>query len=226
MARYHRDACLAGRPPSASTWPVALPCYRPSSAAVRPSRQPMPGSPRGWLRHRFATLHLEAGEDPLTNNAIVDEQIAGRLDLASDQFELNRWQAVEESSSAADDHRPDHEPEFVDNVGGEQRLHDRDTSVGPDVAAGLLLGPLFSRLLGFRWNSPQVPLEHAAVQMTAERARNRDPSDSRGRAVFQVTVEASLRCRLERCRTQGAGEWFARRAPSACTASSDATRTP
>ena len=73
------------------------------------------------------------------NNAIVDEQRAGRRDLASDQFELDRWQAVEESSSAADDLRRDHEPEFVDDVGGEQRLRDRDACVDADIASALLL---------------------------------------------------------------------------------------
>src|SRR6202044_775921 len=75
----------------------------------------------------------------LTNNAIVDEQIASRRDLASDRFELNRWQAVEEPSSAAGDPRRYHELEFVDNVGGKQRLRDRDTCVDADIASVLLL---------------------------------------------------------------------------------------
>ena len=56
-----------------------------------------------------------------------------------DRFELNRWQAVEESSSAAGDPRSYHEPEFVDLVGGNQRLRDRDTCVDADIAAALLL---------------------------------------------------------------------------------------
>src|SRR5580693_8938250 len=55
------------------------------------------------------------------------------------RFELNRWQAVEESSSAAGDPRRYHEPEFVDNAGGEQRLRDRDTCVDADIASALLL---------------------------------------------------------------------------------------
>src|SRR6202044_2376299 len=74
----------------------------------------------------------------LTNNAIVDEQIASRRDLASDRFELYRWQAVEEPSSAAGDPRRYHEPELVDNAGGEQRLRDRDTCVDADIASALL----------------------------------------------------------------------------------------
>jgi hypothetical protein len=61
------------------------------------------------------------------------------VSFASDRSELNRWQAVEESSSAAGDHRPYREPEFVDNVGGEQRLRDRDTCVDADIASALLL---------------------------------------------------------------------------------------
>ena len=32
-----------------------------------------------------------------------------------------------------------HEPEFIDNVGGEQRAGDRDTCVDADIAAALLL---------------------------------------------------------------------------------------
>src|ERR1700730_13038979 len=75
----------------------------------------------------------------LTNSAIVDEPVAGGGGLASDRFELNRWQAVEESSSAAGDPRRYHEPEFVDNVGGEQCLGDRDTCVDADIASALLL---------------------------------------------------------------------------------------
>src|SRR5439155_15180137 len=75
----------------------------------------------------------------LTHNAIVDEQIASRRDLASDRFELNRWQAVEESSSVAGDPRRYHEPKFVGNAGGEQRLRDRDTCVDADIASALLL---------------------------------------------------------------------------------------
>jgi hypothetical protein len=57
----------------------------------------------------------------------------------SDRFEPHRWQTVEESSSAAGDHRPYRELEFVDNDGGKQRLRDRDASLDPDIASGLLL---------------------------------------------------------------------------------------
>src|SRR5580700_6863504 len=81
----------------------------------------------------------EANIPLLTNNAIVDEQIASRRDLASDRFELNRWQAVEEPSSAAGDPRRYHEPQFVDDADGEQRLRDRDTRVDADIASALLL---------------------------------------------------------------------------------------
>lgn len=42
-------------------------------------------------------------------------------------------------SAAAGDHRPDHDLEFVDDVGGEQRLRDRDASVDADIASALLL---------------------------------------------------------------------------------------
>ena len=52
---------------------------------------------------------------------------------------MKRWQAIEESSSAAGDPRRYHEPEFVDNVGGEQCLRDRDTCVDADIASALLL---------------------------------------------------------------------------------------
>src|SRR5215217_9259298 len=62
----------------------------------------------------------------LTNKAIVDEQIASRRGLAPNQFQPDRRQPVEESSSAACDARSDHEPEFVDKAAGQQRLRDRD----------------------------------------------------------------------------------------------------
>ena len=43
------------------------------------------------------------------------------------------------ASSAAGDRRCDRELEFVDDVGGEQGLRDRDACVDADIAAGLLL---------------------------------------------------------------------------------------
>ena len=75
----------------------------------------------------------------LTANAIVGEQITGRRELASDRFERNQWQADEQLSSAADDPRGYHEPQFVDNTGGEQRLRDGDTRVDAYIASCLLL---------------------------------------------------------------------------------------
>src|SRR5215213_4719595 len=85
-----------------------------------------------------ATLPLEPSQ-ALATDAIVDEQRASRRGLASDRFELDRWQAVEESSSAAGDPRRYHEPEFIDDIGSEQRLRDRDAGVDADVAPALLL---------------------------------------------------------------------------------------
>lgn len=73
------------------------------------------------------------------DNAIVGEQMASRRHLAADRFQPDRWQSVEESSSAARDPRGYHEPEFVDHVGGEQRLRDRDTCVDADIASALRL---------------------------------------------------------------------------------------
>jgi hypothetical protein len=52
---------------------------------------------------------------------------------------VNRWQAVEESSSAAGDRRRYREREFVDDVGGEQRLGDRDAPWTPMSPPGWCL---------------------------------------------------------------------------------------
>src|SRR5204862_4173513 len=128
----HRLAGRAGRPDA----------YHVSLRDALPSRRPVPevilvDSGPNTRHHAYGpqTVIFQA----LANNAVVDEQIASRRGLASDRFELNRWQAVEESSAAAGDRRRYHEPEFVDNIGGEQCLRDRDTCVDADVASALLL---------------------------------------------------------------------------------------
>src|SRR6478735_12493022 len=52
---------------------------------------------------------------------------------------MDRWQAVEESSSVTGDPRRDDELELVDDVGREQRLGDGDAGVDADVASGSIL---------------------------------------------------------------------------------------
>ena len=55
----------------------------------------------------------------------------------------------------AGDPRSDHEPEFVDNVAGEQRLRHRDARMDADVASALL--PELPN------NFDQVTVEQAAI---------------------------------------------------------------
>src|SRR5579859_3323572 len=71
----------------------------------------------------------------LPDDGVVGEQMATRGGGASDRFELNRRQSVEQPSSTAGDLRCDHQPELVDDVRGEQGLGHRDTGVDSDVAS-------------------------------------------------------------------------------------------
>ena len=93
--------------------------------------------------------------------------MASRRDIAPDRFELNRRQAVEEPPSAAGDPRRYHEPEFVGNASGEQRLRDRDACVDADIAPGLLLeipGEFGQPAVEHRRAGP-VPVEGVEVAM-------------------------------------------------------------
>src|SRR3984957_11544659 len=125
-------------PPRLARRLAAPPSCRP---ALRASCCYLSSSPSAYLTAMSAgTSWLFSGinRTRLTNKAIVGEQIAGRRELASDRFELNRRQAVEEPSSAAGDPRRYHQPEFVDDAASEQRLRHRDTCVDADVASALL----------------------------------------------------------------------------------------
>src|SRR3954449_12528504 len=115
---------MAARPPRPYTMPA-----RATFAPMGPACSCSPTT-----RSRTPT-----GSAGSANDAVVDEQRASGRERAADGFELDGWQAVEQSSSAAGDARRDHEPELVDNVGGEQRLRDRDARVDADIASGLLL---------------------------------------------------------------------------------------
>ena len=53
--------------------------------------------------------------------------------------EADRRQPVEKFPAAAGDRRRDHQPEFVDEACGQQRLRDRDAGVDADVASGSVL---------------------------------------------------------------------------------------
>src|SRR5580704_13267307 len=98
---------------------------------------------RGGLRVVDASVTVTRCAEPgfayrwsqLPDEAVVDKQIAAGRGGASDRFELNRRQPVEQSSSATSDHRRDHEPELVDDVCGKQRLGHRDAGVDSDVAS-------------------------------------------------------------------------------------------
>ena len=76
---------------------------------------------------------------PRTWTMSLNEQIASRRGLASDQFQPDRRRPVEESSSAARDARSDHEPELVDDAAGQRRLGDRDAAVHANVASRTVL---------------------------------------------------------------------------------------
>lgn len=70
------------------------------------------------------------------DHVVVDKQMSCRRGDATGRFEPDRRQPVEESPPAAGDPWRDHEPEFVDDVRGEQCLGDRDTGMDADVAPG------------------------------------------------------------------------------------------
>ena len=108
---------------------------------------------------------IASGTGP--DEAVIDEQIAGRRGRASDRFEPKGRQPVEESSSAAGDPRRDHEPEFIHDVCGEQRLGDRNTGVNADIASRPILQ------VPHEFNQPAV--DHARIgPLPVERRRCHD----------------------------------------------------
>ena len=74
-----------------------------------------------------------------SRDAIVGKQVTTGRRHATEQFEANRRQSVQEPSPTASDHRCDGEPYFVDGVRCEQRLGDRDAGVDANVTAGGIL---------------------------------------------------------------------------------------
>ena len=83
---------------------------------------------------------MEAGcERRLPDDVVVENQVARRRDHASDRVEADRRQSVKKFSPGAGDRRRDHEPEFVDDACGQQRLRNRDAGVDADVVSGSVL---------------------------------------------------------------------------------------
>ena len=80
---------------------------------------------------------LRRAESP--RDAIVGKQVTPGRRRATERFEANRRQSVQEPSPTASDRRCDDEPYFVDDVRCEQRLGDRDAGVDANVTAGRIL---------------------------------------------------------------------------------------
>src|ERR671935_1868047 len=66
--------------------------------------------------------------------------------LYADLLELNRLDVLEEAKPASKEHRHDVDPQFVDQPGAQQRLHDADAADHLDgVAAGRALRLVYGR---------------------------------------------------------------------------------
>ena len=124
---------------SVSTSSASSPAARYNRGCPRSRQEPDPGFPAGSDAFPANGLLVSSGRAESPRDSIIGKQVTPGRRRATERFEANRRQSVQEPSPTASDRRCDDESYFVDGVRCEQRLGDRDAGVDANVTAGRIL---------------------------------------------------------------------------------------